>query len=135
MLREPQIGGWSPGRVQLSFFIRDYLAGAGESWAQDIHSAYAAEITALPKRRGKGKRKYISYHGFLVYMNMLRRLGLIEYVPGSDKDTLPGQSIKTEESDAPDLLGKRHYIQLVRSEITNIAWSNPRLALYPHHTH
>ena len=131
---EKGAGGWPKERLQLSHFIRDYLT-RGESWAQDIYGTYAATITAIPKNRGKGRRRHISYHGFLVYMNMLHRLGLIEYVPGPDTETIPGQSIKTEESDAPWLLAKRHYIQAVMSKIGDPAWNNPRLALYPHHGH
>ena len=135
MLRDKAIGGWSEGRVQLSHFIRDYLSERNESWAQYIHSAYAATITDIPRQRGKVKRKHISYHGFLVYMNMLRRLGLIEYVEGPDTEAVPGQMIKTEESDAPQLSAKRHYVKIVDDRIDDSAWNNPRLALYPHHGH
>lgn len=131
MARNPTIGGFSTGRIQLSLFIRDYLNGVSESWAEDIHGAYAAAVVAIPKRRGKARRKYISYLGFFSYMYMLQKLGLVEYVPGPDTAVIPGQSIKTGPSSVPHLTKyKRHYVRIVADRVNDPAWSNPRRALY-----
>lgn len=126
---QPTIGGWSSGRLQLSTFIRDYLSGGQESWAHEIHQAYKKEITALPKQRGKGKRKVISYSGLLNYMWMLRKLGLIEYqrTPEGEIDTEEA----TDKSGAPaPHLAPRHFIRANMGRINDPAWNNPHRALY-----
>lgn len=127
-------GGWPEGRLQLSLFIKDFLADREDSWAQEIYSSYKTAAEQQPKRRGKGKRKTSSYHSFLVYMTILRRLGLIEYVPGPDSEAVSGLSIKTEETDAPwlEIDGrppKRHYVRAVTGSLGDPAWNNPQKAL------
>jgi hypothetical protein len=127
--RLPKVGGWFPGRVQLSLFIRDYLSDGQESWSYEIHQAYKKAIEAIPRHRGQSKRKVISYHGFLNYMYMLRQLGLIEYLR-----TTTGE-IDTEEAKdkgggpAPHLAPK-HFIQANMGRINDPAWQNPHKALY-----
>ncbi len=125
--RQPKVSGWSPGRLQLSLFIRDYLADGKESWAHAIYGAYALAVLETPLHRGRGRRKVISYHGFLNYMYMLRKLGLIEYV-------LEDGEIKTDEAldkgGNPAPLAKRQYIRAVMDRLGDPAWHNLHRALY-----
>ena len=125
---QPSIGGWTPGRIQLSTFIHDYLAGGQESWAFEIHPAYKAAMLATPRHRG-GKRRVISYSSFLNYMYILRKLGLIEYLrdPEGEIDTEPARDLRGP----PAHLAPRHFIQANISRINDPAWYNPRKALYP----
>ena len=125
---QPTIGGWTPGRIQLSTFIHDYLAGGQESWAFEIHQAYKTAMLATPRHRG-GKRRVISYSSFLNYMYILRKLGLIEYLrdPEGEIDTEPAQD--RLGAPAPHL-APRHFIQANMSRINDPAWYNPRRALY-----
>lgn len=121
--RQPSIGGWYPGRLQLSTFIRDFLANGEESWANEIYSAYKAAAEAIPKRRSKEPRKVISYHNFLTYTHMLRKLGLIEYL------TTDGTNIDTEPSSKP-YLAPKHFIRAVPGRLQDPDWQNPHKALY-----
>lgn len=107
----------------------------GESWSQDIYGAYVAAVSIIPRQRGKARRTHINYQGFLTYAYMLRRLGLIEYIPGADTLEVPGEAIKTDVPYNPNLISKRHYVRLVPDRLGDPAWNNPRLALYPHHGH
>jgi len=127
--RDIPVGGWSPGRIQLSTFIRDSLADGQESWAYEIYNAYRDAVQAVPLHRGRGKRKVISYHGFLNYMWMLRRLGLIIYLrdPVGEIDTEP--AVDKSGAPAPHLAPK-HFIQADVSKIGDPAWQNPHKALY-----
>lgn len=127
--RLPTIGGWSPGRIQLSTFIRDYLADGQESWAYEIYLAYKKAVEAMPKRRGRGKRKVISPGGFRNYMWMLRKLGLIIYLRdrAGKIDTEP--AVDKSGALAPHLVPK-HFIQADMSRIADPAWHNPHAALY-----
>jgi len=123
------VGGWSPERIQLSPFIRDYLADGQESWSYEIYGAYKTAAQAEPLHRGRGKRKVISYHGFLNYMWMFRKLGLITYLQD------PTGKIDTEEakdkSGAPaPHLAPKHFIRAEMSRIGDPAWQNPHKALY-----
>lgn len=122
MQRIPNVGGWSPGRIQLSLFIRDFLADGEESWANEIYTAYKKAVEALPRHRGRGKRKVISYHNFLNYMYMLRKLGLIDYLRTDGE-------IDTEVSSKP-YLAPKHFIQADMSRIGDPTWNNPHKALY-----
>lgn len=128
-MQRPTIGGWYLGRIQLSTFVRDFLSNGEESWAHEIYMAYKRAAEGVPLQRGKGKRKVISYHGFLDYMYMLRKLGLIEYLM-----TATGE-VDTEEAtggggvSAPYLAPKR-FIKAVISRINDPAWQNPHQVLY-----
>lgn len=128
MVQQPTIGGWTPGRIQLSTFIRDYLADGEESWAHEIHQAYKEAVLATPLHRG-GKRKVISYHGFLNYMWVLRKLGLIEYLRDAAGNIDIEEARDRLGAPAPQL-NPRHFIQANINRINDPAWQNPRKALY-----
>jgi len=135
---QPGKGGWTPGRIQLSWFIHDYLENGQESWAFEIHQAYKKAIQATPRHRG-GKRKVISYSSFLNYMYILRKLGLIEYLrdlqgeidTDEAKERLKkGETREGWEARNPVPLAPRHFIRANMSKIDDPAWYNPRKALY-----
>lgn len=122
--QQPPIGGFAPGRIQLSLFIRDYLTTNSDSYAQQIHTAYKTAVLGMPRRRGKGPRKVSSYHSFLGYMFMLRQLGLVTYL--RDK----AGEIESEEAENRPYLAPKHFIQAVPEKLSDIAWQNPHRALY-----
>lgn len=126
---KPIIGGWSPGRLQLSLFIRDYLANGEESWAYEIYREYKKAAQAIPMHRGKGKRKVISSDGFRDYMYMLRRLGLIEYLRTTTGEIDTDEAVDKSGAPAPHLAPK-HFIRANMSRINDPAWHNPHKALY-----
>ncbi len=122
--QRPQIGGFAPGRIQLSIFIRDYLTSNLDSWSQEIHTAYKTAVLTQPKHRGKGPRKICSYHTFLGYMYMLRQLGLVTYL----RDT--SGEIESEEAENRPYLAQKHFVQAVPEKLSDPAWQNPHRALY-----
>jgi len=126
---EPRIGGWSLGRLQLSVFIQGYLANGQKSWAYEIYGAYRTAAEGIPLHRGKGKRKVISYHGFLNYMYMLRKLGLIEYLRDAAGEIDSEEAVDKSGAPAPHLAPK-HFIRADMSRIGDPAWQNPHRALY-----
>lgn len=128
MAQQPSIGGWTPGRIQLSTFIRDFLATGQESWAHEIHQAYKKAVLATPRHRG-GKRRVISYGSFLNYMYILRKLGLIEYLRDAAGEIDSEEARDRLGAPAPHL-APRHFIQANMSKINDPAWQNPRRALY-----
>jgi len=117
--------------IQLSLYIRDQLAAGAEFWGNELYSmykeaiqkAYRAIDEARPPKRRKGKRKIISYAGFRIYLYVLRRLGLIEYIleDGEIKGDVP--LLKDGITDAP-FLSKTHYFRAVISRINDPAWQN-----------
>ncbi|KKL83468.1 hypothetical protein LCGC14_1974440 [marine sediment metagenome] len=122
--QQPPIGGFAPGRIQLSLFIRDYLTSNSDSYAMQIYTAYKTAVLAQPKHRGKGPRKVSSYHSFLGHMFMLRQLGLISYL----RD--PAGEIESEEAENRPYLAPKHFLQAVPEKLSDIAWQNPHRALY-----
>jgi len=122
-------GGWPKDRLQLSTFIQSYLAAGEESHAYEIYEAYKEAAQAIPLRRGKGKRKVISYHGFLNYMWKLRRLGLIEYLRDKAGEIDTEEAVDKSGAPAPHLAPK-HFIRADMSRIDDIGWQNPHKALY-----
>jgi len=127
---QPQIGGFQSKRVQLSLFVRDFLANGQESYAGEIYTAYKETAQAIPLYKSKRKRKVASYGTFRNYMWMFRTLGLIEYLrdASGEIDTEEAQ-MKGGVGPAPHLAPK-HYIQAVMSKISDPAWQNPARALY-----
>ena len=134
----PNVGGWSPGRLQLSLFIQDFLSGGKVTWAYEIYSAYREAVFSEPTRRGGKKRKAISYAAFSNYMYMFRRLGLIEYVT-DDTGAIQAEDPKRGNVDEPWVDdpaagtrggAKRQMIRMVSGKESDSAWSNPRRALY-----
>lgn len=124
MERKPNVGGWSPGRLQLSLFIRDYLVDQGNSWAHAIYRAYTMAAEAIPKHRGKGPRKTANYHSFLNYMYILRQLELIELVSEEPRPT-------EDRAGQPNpQLSRRRYYRAAPGRLGDPAWNNPRKALY-----
>ena len=124
MTQQPNIGGFAPGRIQLSLFIRDYLTTNLDSYAQQIYTAYKTAVLAQPKNRGKGQRKVSSYHSFLGYMFMLRKLGLISYL----RD--PEGEVESEAAEGRPYLAPKHFLQEVPEKLSDPAWQNPHRALY-----
>ncbi|MBU1067769.1 hypothetical protein KKE60_08285 [Patescibacteria group bacterium] len=122
--QRPKVGGFAPGRIQLSLFIRDYLTTNLDSYAMEIYTAYKQAVLAQPKNRGKGPRKVSSYHSFLGYMFMLRRLGLVTYL----RDT--AGEVETEEAENRPYLAPKHFIQAVPEKLSDPGWQNPHRALY-----
>ena len=136
--RQPSVGGWSPGRLQLSLFIQDFLIGGRVSWAYEIYSAYRTAVAAEPTHKKKAKRKAISYTAFSNYMYMFRRLGLIEYVR-DDEGNIESEDPKRGNVDEPwvddSAAGtkggaRRQLIRATPGRENDAAWSNPRRALY-----
>ena len=128
-MEQPTVGGWTPGRIQLSTFIRDFLAERpGGTWAFNIHQGYKEAVLAEPRHRG-GKRRVISYHSFLNYMYILRKLGLIEYLRDEAGNISTEQAYTSVGEPAPQL-NPRHFIRANMSRINDPAWQNPRKALY-----
>ncbi len=122
--QRPQVGGFAPGRIQLSIFIRDYLTTNLDSWAMEIYTAYKTAVLAQPKHRGKGHRKVGSYQNFRDYMFMLRQLGLVTYL--RDK----AGEIETEDAENRPYLVPKHFIQAVPEKLSDPGWQNPHRALY-----
>lgn len=117
------IGGFAKP-IQLSLFIRDFLADGRETWAQNLYAAYKQAVQAIPsKKKAAGKRRVISYAGFRTYLYKARKIGLIEYV------TLPDGSLKTDTAvdkagNFAPYLAKAIFFQAVLSRINDPAWSN-----------
>lgn len=137
--RQPHIGGWSPGRLQLSTFIRDSLAQVEATWGYSIYSAYRKAMKEEPTRKGKKKRRAISFASFSNYMYLLRRLGLIEYVLDDDgeivtedpeRGNVPGELWVDDEDAGIKGGAKRQLIRIVPGKVGDPAWINPRKALY-----
>ena len=129
MIQPRRIGGWYPGRIQLTTFIRDFLSSGEESWAHEIYMAYKRAAEGTPLRRGKRRRKTISYHGFLNYMYMLRKLGLIEYLLTTTGEVDTEEARDKSGAPAPHLAPRR-FIRAVMGKINDPAWQNPHEALY-----
>ena len=96
------------------------------TYAGQLYAEYKRAVQAVPPHRGKQKRKVISYKGFLVYLYMFRRLGLIEYVTDTagERDTEPAFS-----PGGTPLTSPRYYFQIVTARISDPAWENPWRAL------
>lgn len=123
MTTRPTIGGFhrDPRVPQLGLFIRDSLTGGRVTWAHQLWEEYKNAVEAIPKRRGKGKRKVISYEGFRRYLAGFRTLGLIEYVIDPETGLIDG--------DMPDLTGgqlnmPRNYFRLVPGAEGDPRWQN-----------
>ena len=126
---QPGAGGWPEGRLQLSTFIQNYLSSGEESWAYDIYRTYKKAAQDIPLRRGKRARRVISYHGFLNYMWMLRRLGLITYLRDREGEIDTEEAVDKSGAPAPHLAPK-HFIRADMGKINDPAWGNPHKALY-----
>lgn len=116
------IGGFhrAAGVPQLGFFIRDGVSNGQITWAYRLWSEYKDAVLAVPLRRGKGNRKYISYDGFRRYLHAARTLGLVEYVIDPDTGDIDGS-----EAEVPggDLKAPRLYFQMVPGMDSDPRWS------------
>jgi len=137
--RQPNVGGWSPGRLQLSLFIRDFLMENPVTWAYAIYNGYRQAMKEETTHRGKRKRKAISYAAFSNYMYMFRRLDMVEYVLDEKGEQITEDPARgnvpdepwVDDEDAGTRGGaKRTMIRIVAGKESDPAWSNPRRALY-----
>lgn len=130
------VGGFAQP-IQLSLFIRDFLADGRETWAFNLYRAYkeAVERTPLSKKKPRRRKRpdgtyavtsgrhCIKYEGFRTYLYKARKLGLIEYV------TLPDGSLRKETAVdkagnyAPHLV-EAIFFRAVPGRLGDSAWSN-----------
>lgn len=117
------IGPWILGK----------LSGGRETWSQELYGEWKDEMLAIPlavyqrakqrKPRVGGKRKVMSFHSFRVYIYMLFRLNLIEYVRN------PNGSIKEDDAHFKDgsvnpKLPKTQFFHAVPGNLGSGDWDN-----------
>lgn len=76
---QPKKGGWQPGRISLGVFVWGFLRNGAETWAAELYGAYRDAVQAKPLKKGRRRRRVMSFGGFQTYLYMMRRLNLIEY--------------------------------------------------------
>lgn len=128
MVRTLPIGGYrrAPGVPQLGLFIRDNLSNGEVTWAHKLYTEYRGAVTAIPLRRGKGKRKGISYEGFRRYLHAMRKLGLVEYVIDPDTGEIDGSEA---ELTGGSVKMPRLYFRMVPGAAGSSDWQNIWAAL------
>jgi hypothetical protein len=139
MARKP-VGGYAQP-IQLSIFIRDYLADGRETWGFDVYRAYREAVDATPysgrklhkRKRADGStytksgRGCISYSGFRSYLFYARKAGLIEYVTNPDGTIKEEPAVDKAGNFAPHLAPTK-FLRAVPSRINDPGWSNLRRA-------
>ena len=109
--------------VRLGLWIRDQLADGRETHGYELFSDYAALMSSIPLARKKGKRKIMSYNGFLHYLYLARRLGLIRNVIDDTGRVKEGPALDKGGNPAPHLAPRR-FIQAVPGRLGDPAWEN-----------
>ncbi len=126
----PRRGGFRRP-IQLSLFIRDAMSNGRQTHAFEIYKEYKEAVRAIPPRKkGCAKRRCISYHGFLDYMFILRKLGLIEYVKTPGGRIVHEVATTKGGDEEAAYLAKTNIIQIVSGQESNPAWQNPWQASY-----
>ena len=99
--------------VRVGYFIRDSLAGGGQTYGQALHTAYTQHVRSFPYKAQNKKgavRKGMSYGSFRIYLYWARELGLIEYV--NPDGSMPVDTVHGEPSSIPGL-SDRLYFKMV----------------------
>ena len=112
-------------------WIRDKLSGGRETWSQELYGEFKDEMTAIPKavprklkrQRAGGKRKVMSFHSFRVYIYMLFRLNLIEYVYLPDGSIKEGPAHFTDGTVNPKM-PRVKYFHAVPGNLGSADWDN-----------
>lgn len=145
MPRKP-IGGFARP-IQVSLFIRDYLADGTETWAFNLYKAYKEEVQAQRRNIDTGRMEYVypykrknlqnvrrkvcSYGSFRTYLYKARQLGLIEYVDPGSHDTQPmtkgGEY--AQRADESFYLERLLYFRAVLDHLNDSAWQNLQAAM------
>jgi len=112
-------------------WIRDKLSGGRETWSQELYGEFKAEMIAIPlaapktkkRQRAGGKRRVMCWDSFRVYIYMLFRLRLIEYVFNPDGSIKDDDAHFTDGSINPRL-PRIQYFRAVQNNLGNADWDN-----------
>lgn len=124
--RTRQIGGHRRP-ILLSSWLYNQLSGGAEFKGQKLYAEYKKAMWSFPLVRKRGKRKVVSYNGFMHYVYILRRLGLIEYMRDAAGNIIEEEAKDKGGSPAPQLARVR-YFRAVPDKLGDPAWEGIREA-------
>ncbi len=112
--------------ISLGLFIQEQLAMGSRS-GYTLYADYKAAAQATPRARG-GKRHVINYNGFMHYLYLARRLGLVDYETNPDGSILEEEAHDKGGNPAPQLAPSR-FFRITGPGRSDSAWSNLWAAL------
>jgi len=118
--------------IQLGPWIRDHLTAP--TYAGQLYGDYKAAVLAEPlhikqkasgRPRKGGKRRVISLHGFMTYLYICRRLGLIRYTGDTEVADMPlGVAAIEPGGQTITQPARALYFEMVPGQRGSIAWNN-----------
>lgn len=112
--------------ISLGLFIQEQLAMGSRSGSV-LYADYKAAAQAFPRARG-GKRHIINYNGFMHYLYLARRLGLVDYETNPDGSILEEEAHDKGGNPAPQLAPSR-FFRITGPGRSDSAWQNLWAAL------
>lgn len=113
--------------ISLGLFIQEQLAMGSRS-GYTLYADYKATAQAFPRARG-GKRHVINYNGFMHYLYLARRLGLVDYETNPDGSILEEEAHDKGGNPAPQLAPSR-FFRITGQGRSDSAWQNLWAALH-----